>query len=424
MVYPEDRARIELTRRIETDLIRDDQSCQIHLFYSGARMKKRVLFYCQSLLGIGHFIRSRELLFALRDFEVCFLYGGEFVPGFELPAWVEVVYLPAIKSDASFEKLYVVEGGESLLEVQKRRREMLLDAFDRFAPDLLLIELFPFGRRKFNFELLPLLAHARATRPEVKIVCSLRDILVRRPDQARYESEVCALMNQYFDLLLVHADPRLQRLEETFGSVASVNCAIRYTGYVAQTPRETPKASVKADPLIVVSVGGGRVGGELIDCALEADKRLSFPRQLRVFTGPHMPVEQFQSLSRQAADRPHIIIERHTTRFLTWLQQADLSISMAGYNTCMDILSAGVRALVWPFNEHENDEQTRRARKLEELGYVSLLDPARLEPDYLASEIIRRLNLPPPAPAAALDLQGGKRTAELLAALLAGEIND
>jgi len=384
-------------------------------------MKKRVLFYCQSLLGIGHFIRSRELLFALRDFEVCFLYGGEFVPGFELPDWVEVVYLPAIKSDARFEQLFVVDSLDSLPEVQARRKELLLGAFDRFAPDVLLIELFPFGRRKFNFELLPLLAHARATRPAVKIVCSLRDILVRRPDQARYEAEACALMNQYFDLLLVHADQRLQRLEETFGSVASLNCAIRYTGYVAQPARDKPKRPAETDPLILVSIGGGRVGHELIACVLEAETRLSGPRRLRIFTGPHIPVEQFQRLQQQVAGRSHITLERHTTQFLDCLRQADLSISTAGYNTCMDILSAGARALVWPFNEHGNHEQTLRARKLERLGYVSVLDPARLEPDYLAAEIVRCLNQPAPAPVVALDLQGAPRTAELLMALLAGE---
>jgi predicted glycosyltransferase len=288
----------------------------------------------------------------------------------------------------------------------------------------LLIELFPFGRRKFNFELLPLLARARAIQPAVKIVCSLRDILVRRPDQARYEAEACALMNQYFDLLLVHADPRLQRLEETFGSVAGLHCAIHYTGYVAQPARDKPKAAAGTDPLILVSVGGGRVGHELIACALEAETRLTMPRQLRIFTGPHMPAEQFQNLQEQIAGRSHITLERHTTQFLACLRQADLSISLAGYNTCMDILSAGARALVWPFNEHGNHEQTLRARKLERLGYVNVLDPARLEPDYLAAEIVRCLDLPAPAPAVALDLQGAPRTAELLAALLAGKISD
>ena len=387
-------------------------------------MKKRVLFYCQSLLGIGHFIRSRQLLFALQDFEVCFLYGGEFVPGFELPDWVEVVYLPALKSDASFQQLYVVDDSDSLPEIQARRKELLRAAFDRLAPDVLLIELFPFGRKKFNFELLPLLAHASSARPDTKIVCSLRDILVRRPDQRRYEAEVCGLMNQYFDLLLIHSDPRLQRLEETFGSVAGLNCAIRYTGYVAQPPSDKSGATHGTGPLILVSIGGGRVGHELIACVLDAETRLATPRRLHILTGPHIPVEQFQSLRQRAAGRPHITIQRHTAQFLTLLRQADLSISMAGYNTCMDIVTSGVRALVWPFSEHENDEQTMRARKLEQLGYVGVLQPSRLEPDYLAEEIVRRLNGPASAPAVALDLQGAARTAELLTALLAGEISN
>ncbi len=378
-------------------------------------MKKRVLFYCQSLLGIGHFIRGRELLCALRDFEVCFLYGGEVVPGFELPTWVEVVYLPALRSDTAFEKLYVVDSQESLPQVKARRKELLLATFDRFAPDILLIELFPFGRKKFNFELLPLLAHARATRPEIKIVCSLRDILVRRPHQMRYEAQVCALMNQYFDLLLIHADPHLQRLEETFGSVADLDCTIRYTGYVAQLSQHKPAARAGTDPLILVSIGGGRVGHELIGCALAAEAQLPMPHRLHILTGPHIPAAQFQSLQQQSADRPHVSLQRHTTEFVTWLRQSELSISMAGYNTCMDIVSAGVRALVYPFNEHENDEQTLRARKLEQLGYVSVLDPALLAPDYLAAEIVRCLNAPPPAPAVALDLRGAQRTAELLA---------
>ncbi len=148
-----------------------------------ASMKKRVMFYCQSLLGIGHFIRSRELLFALRDFEVCFLYGGEAVPGFHWPDWVKVVYLPALRSDTAFEHLYVVGDQGSLEEVKTQRKELLLATFDRFSPDILLIELFPFGRKKFNFELLPLLTHARSLQPGLKIVCSLRDILVHRASQ-------------------------------------------------------------------------------------------------------------------------------------------------------------------------------------------------------------------------------------------------
>ncbi len=380
-------------------------------------MKKRVLFYCQSVLGIGHFIRSRELVSALRDFEVCFVYGGEVVPGFELPAGVEVVHLPALKTDATFSVLHVVDGALNLEEAQARRKAILLSTFDRFAPDVLIIELFPFGRKNFSFELLPLLAHARATRPAVKVVCSLRDILVRRRHQDRHEAEVCALMNQYFDLLLIHADPQWQRLEETFASLAEITCTVRYTGYVARQSQAGVKRVGKdppAVPLILVSIGGGRVGHELIECALAAECLLTVPHRMHIIAGPHLPDEEFRRIQQQAANRPRVTIQHYAAELLSWMERADLSISLAGYNTCMEILSAGVRAIVYPFTGQDNDEQTLRARKLEEAGLATLLDPQQLAPEFLAAEIERNLALPRPKQAQAIDLQGATKTASLL----------
>src|SRR5262249_32733807 len=181
--------------------------------------------------------------------------------------------------------------------------------------------------------------------------------------QARYETEVCALMNRYFDLLLIHADPRLQRLEETFGSVTGLNCAIRYTGYVGQTEVCPKPRQTSVCPTLLVSVGAVRVGGELIACGLDAEARLIRGRRLHILAGPHMPVEEFQGLQERVAGRSHITLQRHTTQFLTLLQQADLSISMAGYNTCMDILSAGGSGLVWAFPGQQSGEKELRGRR-------------------------------------------------------------
>lgn len=388
-------------------------------------MKKRVLFYCQSLLGIGHFIRSRELLSALRDFDVCFVYGGEVVQGFELPSGVEVVYLPALKSDEAFSALHVVDPALSLEDVQEQRKKLLLTTFDRFAPDALIIELFPFGRKHLSFELLPLLTQARAQNPALKVACSLRDILVSRPDQARYEARVCTLMNQYFDLLLIHADPQWQRLEETFASVSEIRCAVAYTGYVArQSPHRRDNQQVKdrQEPaLLVVSIGGGRVGHELIDCAIEAAALLSSPYRMHIVTGPHIPAEQLQRLQQRVLAHPHITVQHYATDFLSWLQRADVSISLAGYNTCMDILSAGVRALVYPFTGQNNDEQTRRARKLSEAGLIGMLEPESLSPALLASRIEQALTQPCVTSSQSIDLQGAERTAQLLTELLRGD---
>jgi len=199
-------------------------------------MKKRAMFYCQSVLGMGHLIRSAEIARGLADngFEVSFLNGGETAGGLELPSSIAVVNLPPIKSDAEFREIRAADGSRDLEEIKEERRRRILAEFARFRPQVLIIELFPFGRRKFAFELIPLLERISAGGRATKVVCSLRDILVSRRDQARFEDRVCNLMNRYFDLLLVHADPRFQRLEETFPSARRIECPIRYTGFVVQ----------------------------------------------------------------------------------------------------------------------------------------------------------------------------------------------
>jgi predicted glycosyltransferase len=199
-------------------------------------MKKRAMFYCQSVLGMGHLIRSAEIARGLADngFEVSFLYGGETAGGLELPPSIAVVNLPPIKSDAEFREICAADGSRDLEEIKEARRRRILAEFARFRPQVLIIELFPFGRRKFAFELIPLLERISAGGRATKVVCSLRDILVSRRDQAEFEDQVCNLMNRYFDLLLVHADPRFQRLEESFPSARRIECPIRYTGFVVQ----------------------------------------------------------------------------------------------------------------------------------------------------------------------------------------------
>ena len=63
--------------------------------------------------------------------------------------------------------------------VQDARRAQLLQLHDAVRPDVVLVELFPFGRRSFKGELLPLL-EARARGRRRRVACSLRDILVGR----------------------------------------------------------------------------------------------------------------------------------------------------------------------------------------------------------------------------------------------------
>jgi predicted glycosyltransferase len=384
------------------------------------------MFYCQPVLGIGHFIRSREIVYELHDFDVTFVSGGEIPRGFELPAGVGLLELPPMHSDAEFRAVHSSDASLDLEEVKQERRRLLLEEYERVRPDVLILELFPFGRRKFQFELLPLLERAKQGGANTLVVCSLRDILVGKRKQAQFDDDAVRLMNQYFDLLLIHSDPKFQRLDETFTRLTELTCDVRYTGFVVQRGHGEVDHEVspfdEREPVIVVSVGGGRVGHELIDCAVDAQPLIArfFPHRMRVLAGPQMGEDEYQALARRAAENAHVTLERHTTEFPAYLRHAALSISLAGYNTCMDILAAGVRAVVYPFAGNNNQEQTVRAAKLAAAGRVRVIHAGELTPGRLAEEARMALETPAEALETTLDTRGAEQTAAILADLLRG----
>jgi predicted glycosyltransferase len=381
---------------------------------------KKVLFYCQHILGIGHLIRSMEIVRGLlEEFEVCLINGGRVIDGFQIPLGVEMVNLPAIATDSEFRELRTVDPNQDLETVLDTRRELLLEILADFQPDILIVELFPFGRRRFSSELIPFLDQAQAN--GVKVVCSLRDIVVTKQDRARHEEKICRLMNQYFDMLLIHGDPKFQSLELSFSRVKDLNCEVHYTGYVVQSPVES---SIEEQPIpdayrptILTSIGGGRFGHELLSCVIDAAAYLEsvIPHQIQMFTGPFIPDELFLELKAIATHRPNVLLQRYTPNLLAYMRQADLSISMAGYNTTMNVLTTGVRSMLLPFKGNDDQEQTLRAERLQELGIVSVIRPEDLQPKRFARRVVACLSQPPTR--MEFDFQGVEKTVACLRSL-------
>jgi len=79
----------------------------------------------------------------------------------------------------------------------------------------------------------------------------------------------------------------------------------------------------------------------------------------------------------------NVQIEAFTPDFISYLAAADLSVSMGGYNTTMNLLATGVPALVWPFPQ--NREQRLRAGRLAQKGILRLIEDQDLRPDRLAA---------------------------------------
>jgi predicted glycosyltransferase len=389
---------------------------------------KKILFYCQYHLGMGHLVRSVEVMRSLAtEFQICFVKGGTDVEGLDLPPNIEKVALPALLSENR--KLKVADPAQNLEEVKQQRTETLLNTFDRFQPDCLVIEGYPFKKYQFEFESIPLLERVKASRRNVKVVCSLRDVVMAQPYRDRNEviAKTCQRLNQYFDLLLIHSDPQFHRLEESFPAVGDIHCSIQYTGFVAQSLSEsavwTHEDIVdlnRNQPMILVSVGGGQLGHDLLEATVAASPILAehLPQyHLQVFTGPFIPAEQFETLEKAAAGQRNLTLRKFTPQLLAYMQKANLSISLGGYNTTMNILRTGVNSMILPSDK--DWEQRVRAEKLEKMGVLELLHPEDLRPKQLADKMIQAIERPlKPKSLTPFNLQGSDNTKFLLTMLL------
>ena len=120
-------------------------------------MSRRVFLYVQHLLGIGHLRRTSVIARALAEagFSVAFVSGGEPVADLALGGARLIQLPPALAADSGFSGI-LDAARRPIDDVWRRqRRAALLAAFAAEQPDILLIELFPFGRWPFRFELLP-----------------------------------------------------------------------------------------------------------------------------------------------------------------------------------------------------------------------------------------------------------------------------
>ena len=249
------------------------------------------------------------------------------------------------------------------------------------------------------------------------MACSVRDILVSRGErQRRHDERASALANRYFDVVLVHSDPRFARLEESFRPATPLRVPVHHTGFV--TPAPPPPGTVEGPAPVVVSAGGGRVGEPLLRTAVQAHRLLGPRSAMKLIAGPFMPEERWRSLRAAAADRRGLELVRSVADLELELRRASASVSQCGYNTALEVLRSGVPALVVPFAAEGEDEQSRRARRLASLGAVRALDPQRLDAGSLAAEIRALGDFRPRSPK--LDLGGARISAELLSRMLAG----
>ena len=382
-------------------------------------MTRRALFHVQHLLGIGHVTRIAQVAreTAALGIEVTVLSGGGRL-GLDWGG-AEVRELPVARArDGSFKAL--VDASDRPLDASfyERRRTLVLDAFEGIRPDVVLMESYPFGRRAFRAELDALIAAAQARLPRAAVLVSIRDILVAKSNPARY-GEIAQRIQRDIDAVLVHGDRRLVDLGASFPAAREIADKLRYTGYVTNA-RDQERAEDRSHAgrgEVLVSAGGGAVGGPLLRAALAARPLTSLRNHVwRLIAGPNLPQADYDHLAKQLSTG--ILLERFRADFQSLLRYCHLSLSQAGYNTILDVLQAGARAVVVPFAEGGETEQALRARLLAKRGLVHVVDARALSgPEgaaVLAEAVERALEARAPV-LGLLALDGARRAAEYVA---------
>jgi predicted glycosyltransferase len=166
---------------------------------------------------------------------------------------------------------------------------------------------------------------------------------------------------------------------------------------------------------VIVSAGGGATGEPIFRAALGARPLTRLRDHVwRFLAGPDLPEGTYAWLSGEAGART--VVERFRPDLAARLSVCALSISRAGYNTTMDILESGARAVVVPFETAEETEQRLRSELLQKRGLLTVLPAAALTPERMAEAIDAALDRPAPRPGE-INLQGARTTAQILANL-------
>ncbi|MDH3459689.1 MAG: glycosyl transferase [Burkholderiaceae bacterium] len=348
---------------------------------------KRILYYCQSLVGVGHLACSLRIIRELLSHaEVDLIQGGlDTGTALELPRYRNL-RLPTLLHDHETGGLIDPEENGDVKEIWKSRTDAMT-RFLRWPYHAVVVEFYPFGRRRFKREVQDLFRTVREHCGPVPIFTSVREVLV--PRALETERRMVASVRKHIHTVFVRGDPAIVRFDETFSLAHEIEDRLCYTGYVSSAP---PQCRPTRKKQILVSQGGGNVGRELLEGAIGAAALM--PDYLFLLaTGSRTTQAELDEL-RQTVRSGNVEITLFLPDFQQRLMESAVSISMGGDNTLLDVVTTRTPALAYPYQG--NSEQGFRIKKFAEQGLLFALEAADLVAERLVGKIEQALNAPYP----------------------------
>ncbi len=318
------------------------------------RSKLSVLMYSHDSIGLGHMRRNASIAAQIArthpGASILMLVGSPTGTLFELAPGVDVIKLPSIAKvgvDVWLPSSLRIPASQ----VGALRAGLIERAVQCFAPDVILVDHEPAGVWD---ELRGALRYVRTHLPATRVVLGLRDIL-DEPDKTRSrwrDKGIDELIRYAYDQVFVYGSQDVYPSAQLYGlDQISPMLGVQYCGYVVarSNQRRTTDALPGQRPRLLISGAGGRDAYPMITAALQALESLAAERRplTTVVSGPLME-QEFRDALRERCLAMELEFHASCNDLTDRLVNADLLMTMGGYNSVLESIAAGCPTLVIP----------------------------------------------------------------------------
>jgi len=379
----------------------------------------RILIYSHDSFGLGHLRRCRSIAHSLvsrfKGVSVLILSGSPIIGSFDFKARVDFVRIPGIikLKDGEYTSLGLHIDLEQTLSM---RESIIYHTAESFKPDIFIVDKEPTGLQGEVVSTLKMLCDRGTIN-----VLGLRDVM-DEPSSLKAEwkrKDVLPVLEALYHEIWIYGLKQMNNPVESIGLSKAVKNKITYTGYLdRELPGDAnwvPPVDLDA-PYILVTVGGGGDGVEIVDWVIAAyENDPGITHRAIVVTGPFMQPAQQQEFQERCEKLDKVDIISFDSHIELLMERSRAIVAMGGYNTFCEILSLDKPALIVP-RSVPRQEQLIRASRAVELGLASMLDPdGERDPAVMATALRKLPNQKPPsAHHVAGLLNGQERIAELI----------
>jgi len=350
----------------------------------------RIMAYCASNIGLGHYCRILRVLDRVRQ-ELpkasLLLATDARDSSMAAEAGVAVLQLPRFHF---IDQEEFKEGPELLHisspELRNLRARILLAAGESYRPQVLLMDTKPHGKRD---EVLPLIKvlHGRGG---CQILLMMPDIPSPPGERFKLSGPPSDIRKHgaFYDRLLVAGDERFFDAAEAYHWPGEMRAKLAYLGFGVPPLGNTSRVQAFAPypdldpqkPTVAASFGGGwqsdQHAGVLLESIRLVRQRTHKPVQLVMSLGPAATAEHHRAIVKQAEALGGVVVELFSSTFPILLRHVDLAILQAG-DSPVQLLDSDIPILLTP-RPYKSREQEERAQRLATWPGVRLIEGATL----------------------------------------------